>query len=571
MTLAGGTNNSDYALKIINAAASSELMRVTGSGNFGIGTSSPIAPLMIGSGTGGGNFPSTSKLAFGANNSVITFLSANDSASIDGVVSAWNTVYNHENAKIVFDKPAANTGQLLFFTQNGSGIAERMRIDSSGNVGIGTNNATSKLVIGNGNASEYIDVNINGGTSSNYGPTLAFAKGGTQFGQIANFGRVQGGTSSDFFVTAVGSNALILGTGQTERMRVTSAGLVGIGTTAPFGKLSVSVVAGAPASSGNMTNGFTVHNTDGGRAIQLGINETDAYTYIQTGYVNNANVAQPLAFFTGATEKMRLTAAGNVGLGTTNPTFKLHIVGSGTDARARIESTSTANAQLSFVNTSATGGFVVGLLNDTSGDALIYHQDAKPIGFYTAGTERMRIASGGNLLVNTTDSNPGYFNTGTGTRIGSGVIVTSSTGGSIFANPTSGGGVLMSFGTGNFWNTGTISTNNSNTSYNTSSDYRLKENIAPMTGSLARVAALKPCTYTWKADGSDGEGFIAHELQEICPHAVTGVKDGVNKDGKPVYQGIDTSFLVAILTAAIQELKVELDSVKAELQTLKGN
>lgn len=125
---------------------------------------------------------------------------------------------------------------------------------------------------------------------------------------------------------------------------------------------------------------------------------------------------------------------------------------------------------------------------------------------------------------------------------------------------------------------GSISTTTTATAYNTSSDYRLKDDIQPMTGALARVAALKPVTYKWKADGSGGEGFIAHELQAVCPEAVTGVKDEVEEyfddqgvaHTRPKYQGIDTSFLVATLTAAIQELKAELDSVKGELALLKN-
>ena len=116
------------------------------------------------------------------------------------------------------------------------------------------------------------------------------------------------------------------------------------------------------------------------------------------------------------------------------------------------------------------------------------------------------------------------------------------------------------------------------TIYLTSSDYRLKENIAPMTGALAKVAQLKPVIYKWKQSGEEGQGFIAHELQEVFPDAVGGEKDAVDtytdEDGneqtriKP--QGIDTSVLVATLTAAIQELKAELDATKAEVQALKG-
>lgn len=110
---------------------------------------------------------------------------------------------------------------------------------------------------------------------------------------------------------------------------------------------------------------------------------------------------------------------------------------------------------------------------------------------------------------------------------------------------------------------GSITCNGTVTSYNTSSDYRLKNTIASMTGALDKVALLKPCTYKWSLDGSDGQGFIAHELAEVCPHAVTGEKDAVDADGKPQYQGIDVSFLVATLTAAIQELNAKFEEYKA--------
>ena len=100
------------------------------------------------------------------------------------------------------------------------------------------------------------------------------------------------------------------------------------------------------------------------------------------------------------------------------------------------------------------------------------------------------------------------------------------------------------------------------TTYSTSSDYRLKENVAQMTGALNKVAQLKPVTYTWK-DGGAPQGFIAHELQSIIPEAVVGEKDAIDAEGNPVYQGIDTSFLVATLTAAIQELNAKFEEYKA--------
>jgi hypothetical protein len=126
--------------------------------------------------------------------------------------------------------------------------------------------------------------------------------------------------------------------------------------------------------------------------------------------------------------------------------------------------------------------------------------------------------------------------------------------------------------------TGSITSSGTNTSFNTSSDYRLKEDIAPMQNALATVSALKPVTYKWKADGSNGQGFIAHELQAVVPDCVTGEKDAMetykDEDGNEQTrinpQGIDTSYLVATLTAAIQELNAKVDAQALEIQALKG-
>lgn len=115
------------------------------------------------------------------------------------------------------------------------------------------------------------------------------------------------------------------------------------------------------------------------------------------------------------------------------------------------------------------------------------------------------------------------------------------------------------------YNPGYISCTTTTTTYGTSSDYRLKENVAPMTGALATVQALNPVTYTWKSNGLSSQGFIAHELQAIVPDAVVGEKDAIDKDGNPQYQNIDTSFLVATLTAAIKELNAKVTALEAQL------
>jgi len=150
-----------------------------------------------------------------------------------------------------------------------------------------------------------------------------------------------------------------------------------------------------------------------------------------------------------------------------------------------------------------------------------------------------------------------------------------------------------------FWNgsiIGQIAQNGTSAvSYNTSSDYRLKENVAPMSGSIDRLKQLKPSTWSWTQDGSHGEGFLAHEAQTVVPEAVTGTKDAMrteeyeitpavlDDDGNivteavmgtrevPDYQGIDQSKLVPLLTAALQEAITKIEALEARVATLEGN
>jgi hypothetical protein len=109
---------------------------------------------------------------------------------------------------------------------------------------------------------------------------------------------------------------------------------------------------------------------------------------------------------------------------------------------------------------------------------------------------------------------------------------------------------------------GNITVSSGGTAFNTTSDYRLKESVQPLLGGLARVNALKPSVYKWKTDGSNGEGFLAHELAEVVPAAVTGDKDAVNEDGSIKPQGVDLSKVVPILVAAIKELTAEVNALK---------
>jgi hypothetical protein len=109
------------------------------------------------------------------------------------------------------------------------------------------------------------------------------------------------------------------------------------------------------------------------------------------------------------------------------------------------------------------------------------------------------------------------------------------------------------------------------TSFNTASDYRLKENIVSVTDGIARLKALKPCRFNFKTEpGRTVDGFIAHEAQAVIPEAVTGAKDEADANGNPIHQGIDQSKLVPLLTAALQEAIAKIESLETRITTLEA-
>jgi hypothetical protein len=279
--------------------------------------------------------------------------------------------------------------------------------------------------------------------------------------------------------------------------------------------------------------------------------------------------ADTIAFAEGGAEVARFDSSGNFGVGTTTPASTLDVVATGVaTATVRTSSTTGSRDAKLRLNVPSTGGddpsgqieFTYGTGYTVAGSIQMTHTSPN-MKFFTGANERMRLDNSGLLLVNTTST------------LSNGVVQikgVSNTRACMTLGVATNGNAAIDFQNASNGFAGSIVVNASSVAYNTSSDYRLKENVAPMIGALAKVQALKPVTYTWKADGSDGQGFIAHELAEVVPDAVTGEKDAVNEDGTIKAQGIDTSFLVATLTAAIQELKAELDSVKAELATLKA-
>ena len=110
----------------------------------------------------------------------------------------------------------------------------------------------------------------------------------------------------------------------------------------------------------------------------------------------------------------------------------------------------------------------------------------------------------------------------------------------------------------------------SSTQYSTSSDYRLKDVVSTISDALSKVNSLKPIVFKWKRGGDSLEGFLAHEVQEVVPIAVSGEKDAVDKDGNIVKQHMDMTYLLPIVVKAIQELSVENTELKTKLDSLEA-
>ena len=551
-----------------------------------------------------------------ANSGAFTTLSASGVATISaGTVSAPAlTTTGDTNTGIFF--PAADT---IAFTEGG---VESMRIDSSGNVGIGTSSPTQLLDV-NGNvaitgSSRRITGDFSSGAATRVLVQSSTTNGSTSFSLISNgtstnstftaFAGSDAANSNGIQINANGSAARLVainngtssavpitfGQGNTEQMRIDTSGNVGIGTSSPAsnrrldatinqnnsaGIRTTNTSTGASASS-NITCANATNNAEfgilgsgyGGYGV---LSANGAYIYTNTGAIQLAADNNFIAFGTGTgvPERMRITADGNVGIGTNSPNVRLHVFKNAASDPAVIRVQNGASGNFldyaaCSVNAVGAMGYITawGTGSARAGTFWLGSDNAIPIVFGNNDTERMRITSGGKLLVNTTNLNP------SGAGSDGQVVINTLNGGQAALtcyNAGTGAVNIISLENGN-GQVGRIQVNGTATSYLTSSDYRLKENIQPMTGALAKVTQLKPVTYTWKIDGSDGQGFIAHELQAIVPDCVGGEKDAVNAEGNPVYQGVDTSFLVATLTAAIQELKAELDATKAEIALLKS-
>jgi hypothetical protein len=307
-------------------------------------------------------------------------------------------------------------------------------------------------------------------------------------------------------------------------------------------------------SSQNVTLAAALAVT-GVTTVQAGAVGTPSIT--TTGDTNTGiyfPAADTIAFTEGGAEVMRINSSGNVGIGTTLSTAKLHsMVTSGTTTTVgRFEA-----AVGSYTGTSLIACNTLGNTSSYNLFSCITDSDADAGGPITEflvrgdGIVMMGATNGPNyserLKITFPNTQGIHCNESTSSSSVNYIYFTKG------AGPT---------------NVGAIYYNGSVMAYQTTSDYRLKENVAPMTGALSKIAALKPVTYTWKDNQQSGEGFLAHELQEHFPDAVSGTKDEVDEKGNPKYQGMDASILISTMVKAIQEQQVLITAQAATITAL---
>ncbi len=605
----------DYSLTFTTYPVG-EAMRITGSGTVGIGTTSPKGHLDVATydkdtrlnvvnrsstvaryptignynygGTVGG-FPS-----FGAYSARGSESSASATQAGDGLgeLSFWGHSGSGwiQSARMIatantnFSGSSAESNLIFQTTPNGStSITEAMRILGSGNVGIGTNGPGAKLQVSGavivGAQSGSTDDNADYTISSNGQLHLRANQAGTSNTQYVHL-VLEAGTAGS------ANSAVIMQTLGSERMRVDSTGNVGIGSTAPSARLTV-------ASAGNALTDYTARFQSSGAVAGAGgilFDQSSTYAYkvhtAGTSALTGSMIFSYIDPVSGAVvyDNNLVLRNASVGIGTNNPLKTLHVSngnssGGGVQTNVQVGDVGTGTGPLflthnapqvsgnSYYSTGtryaggagkpATIDFANGLHFFTSNNAV-----GAAGALVTDMTERMTITAAGNVGIGTTSDTlagkPNKLNivssNAAGYGIGISVPNTADSNQIIFVNPNG--------------EVGTVNTNGTTTTFNTASDRRLKGNIRDLEENKIDdiFNRLQPRQWEWKyAEGQPhGEGFIAQELAEVIPDAVT--KGDANPDLKPKEEGfklwkVDYSKLTPYLTAAIQNVRKKIEAL----------
>jgi hypothetical protein len=481
---------------------------------------------------------------------------------------------------LVQGEPALDLTNKRLYTENASGVVIEVGVNptsiTTGNITAnGTINLTGATV---SNAGSITTADINGGTIDGTvigGSSAAAVTGttitGTSFVSSGDmtFGdsdKAIFGAGSDLQIYHDGSHSIIADAGSGNlQIRANDFQLLNAANTQNIirgydATGAVSLHYGGAEKLATSSSGVYVTGTvtaDGltmasGSQGVIGVFGTSGLQLIgQTGsdnIIGTMGANEPLVFRTVSTEKMRIDSSGNVGIATSSPynSSKLDVAGSIISTSQTIASYAADNAGFDFA-----AGTKVGRFFSTSSDATGGHMT-----FVTGaggGSERMRIDSSGNLLVGTTSTIPFTFSSGTGAGITpTGTVMAAATGEAGLFNRTGSDGSIVNFYKAGAL-VGSISVTASTTTYNTSSDQRLKENITDSNDAGDKIDAIQVRQYDWKADGSHQDyGMVAQELMTVAPEAVS-----VPEDPEQM-MGVDYSKLVPMMLKEIQSLRARV-------------
>ena len=547
--------------------ATSERMRITSGGEVLINATSRLNGYTSG-------FKTLNISADSGDNASIIELAGNRSANQgnqNSMIQFWNKTSTAAEVSRIssLQGSVVNSGDIQFSTSNAGTLAEAMRINANGNVGIGTDSPTSKIhVIGQDatfysntgsqsmqvgrNANERLETFVN----DNEIKLTAYQDSDSNGAHGFIIDRSFAGSGANYFdIRKDGSS----------QMRVNKDGNVGIGTTSPYTPLEISSTD--PVVRLNVKSGVADKSNYEIRGVGA-----SGYEGIQFRAVNDANSVY--------TSLMMIEQGGNVGIGTDSPSAKLEVNG-----QTVINSTLAGNQPglmwfnnqteiFSFEDNSGGGRL---LLSDTTVKVAI---SANSDSYFNGGNVGIGTTSPGSKLtvvaplssngvgndfqigggsgfsfINLKVEIPGY---GTGVRFQSDSTSSLDNNAQEFYQGTS--------------KVGSIVINTSSTSFNTTSDYRLKENREDILDAIERVKELKPTKFNWikEPNGSKVDGFYAHELAEVVPEAVTGKKDDLDYEGNPDYQAIDQSKIVPLLTAALQQAIDKIEALEQRIQLIEN-
>ena len=555
----GGTDiNQITALPILFKTTNAERMRIDSAGRVGIGVT-----------------PSSYKLEVAATTYATASFSSTDATSTDIYIQNQNIADNW----VLSRRSGGDAWSYLSGAHNQvwyTNAIERMRIDAGGNVAIGTTttsgatltvagtvnaasytvgtsfiaNSTGVYTTGLANAANFVTTGtVNTGTV--YATSLVNATSynvGTSF--IANSTAIVG-TGYANVTTSVNSALLTVGTAFTANSTLVNAAALNvvnqINTATIYAATSIGIGTASPATDFEISNASTpTFRVTGDNSAAIIEHKSFSNTTSTAGYfrttkgrgskasplaVSNSDIIGLLQFY-GYYSSIAAAESFRISIGADAPTG------------SAFSSTTNAPSYMAFLTN------IVG----------------------TGLTEAGRISASGAFLWSTTTAAMGSGNaSNAGTAITSGGVISTAASGAASLNLnrlTSDGGVASFYRAGTL--VGGISVTASATTYGTSSDYRLKDNVQPMYDALNTVSQLRPVTYDWKVNGEKSQGFIAHELAEIIPDAVTGIKDAVDENGTMLPQGVDYSKLVVFLTAAIQEQQSTIEDLKNRISVLEN-